>query len=151
MLNTSNYKTMLSANPNTTRTTFSKKIVSEVSFNNIEDFPTTKGIYFIYEKPDLEHPIYIGSTARDFKTRCRQYLQDGNGGESFRGKISALQGCKTTDAITWIKSNCSAKFLVLNDGNHQNQLEQIAIWCFSPKLNFILNNFEYHHTNLTQS
>ena len=100
--------------------------------------------------------IYIGSASvneRTIKKRCQQYLQKGNGGESFRGKIETLKEISSDEAIKFIKDNISAKFINYNDLEEDSikQLEQIAICCYQRVLNFILKKFDYKTLQVGES
>lgn len=153
MINTTGFEQLIGSNVDETKNIFLSCMTREaISFFNINEFPESKGIYLIYKNNMLNNPIYIGSAyaeTRTLKMRCRQYLQKGSGGESFRGKIEDLKGINNSQAIEFIKNNFSAKFIELPNENEDKikQLEQLAIWGFSPKLNFILKRFIYGNVN----
>lgn len=118
-----------------------------IFFNEISSFPEYKGLYFLYYNSTL---LYIGSASAEERTvriRCQQYLQKGNGGNSFRGKIEQLKKISTEETIEFIKKNISAKFIDYKEQekNKIKQLEQIAILSYQPPLNFMLNQFSYQN------
>ncbi len=157
MINTNNFDQLICGQPEQAREIFSTYLNADpVSFERISDFPGTTGIYFIYKNGDQAVPIYIGSAFaenRSLKIRCGQYLQRGSGGESLRGKIEILKEISDLQAIEYIKTNFTAKFIQLPsvEENKIKQIEQIAIWAYSPRLNFILKCFNYDYTQLQKS
>jgi len=151
MFNSNNFDDIITLN-DTDKNHF-KLLLSEhfINFSDISDFPNNKGLYFLFYQNIL---IYIGSastTGRTIKIRCQQYLQKGNGGESFRGKIELLKKISSDEAIQFIKENISAKFIDCNNLDKDNilQLEQVAICCYQPLLNFILKKFNYEMLKTT--
>jgi len=146
MLNVTNFE-MLIKQSNKDKEYFQSLLSEVIEFRDISQFPNNKGLYFLYVGNIL---LYIGSVSankRTIKIRCQQYLQKGSGGESFRGKIEKLQKISADNAIKFIKDNISAKFINYNhlDTDHIKQLEQIAICCYQPTLNFILKKFDYRN------
>ena len=105
MLNATNFLALITPSE-TTKIYFEKMLTSELtSFNDISNFPNYKGLYFLYYESTL---LYIGSASaenRTVKKRCQQYIQQGNGGNSFRGKIELLQNIPSDQAIKFIKMN----------------------------------------------
>ena len=147
MLNTNDFESLIKFVHNKNNKEYFQDLLSEnqISFNNISNFPKEKGLYFLYYQNIL---LYIGSasaSSRTIQIRCKQYLQKGNGGESFRGKIEKLQNIQVEEAIEFIKNNISAKFITFDnlDVGHIKQLEQVAICCYQSPLNFILEKFNY--------
>ena len=153
MINTETFESLLNCDQSESERIFLKAISNYfISFSDINNFPHQKGLYFIYRNELLDTPLYIGSAyakTRTIKKRCMQYLQKGSGGESFRGKIESLNRVDSSTAINEIKENYSIKFIILNKEEREiKQIEQFAIWCFSPKYNFILKHFEFDGLSL---
>lgn len=152
MLNTTNFLALITPSE-TTKIYFEKMLTSELtSFSDISNFPNYKGLYFLYYESTL---LYIGSASaesRTVKKRCQQYIQQGNGGNSFRGKIELLQNIPPGQAIKFIKMNIQAKFIDLSEiqENKIKQLEQVAIYACQPPLNFVLNKFDYKNLDVEQ-
>ena len=153
MLNTINFENFIKK-PSLDKECFEKLLTSEfTNFNDISNFPNYKGLYFLYYDSIL---LYIGSAnaeKRTIKIRCRQYLQKGSGGKSFRGKIEQLKNIPAEEAIKFIKQKISAKFINFSEleKNKILQLEQIAIFSYQPTLNFMLNKFDYENLKVEYS
>ena len=124
MLNATNFLALITPSE-TTKIYFEKMLTSELtSFNDISNFPNYKGLYFLYYESTL---LYIGSASaenRTVKKRCQQYIQQGNGGNSFRGKIELLQNIPSGQAIKFIKMNIQAKFIDLSE-IQENKIKQL--------------------------
>ena len=146
MLNTDNFTDLINSACREDKEYFQPLLSkNQFDFKNISIFPKERGLYFLFYKDIL---LYIGSASaqsRTIKIRCQQYLQQGSGGESFRGKIEILKSVSSNEAIEFIKNNISAKFINYDnlDEDSIKQLEQIAICCYQPVLNFILKKFDY--------
>jgi len=146
MLNTDNFTDLINSAYREDKEYFQSLLSkNHLDFRNISTFPKERGLYFLFWKEIL---LYIGSASaqsRTIKIRCQQYIQQGSGGESFRGKIEILRDISSNEAIEFIKNNISAKFINYDKLNEDSikQLEQVAIYCYQPVLNFILKKFDY--------
>jgi hypothetical protein len=152
MLNTNNFESLIKPVQNKNNKKYFQDLLSknQINFNDINNFPKEKGLYFLYYQKIL---LYIGSasaSSRTIQIRCRQYLQRGSGGESFRGKIEKLRSITAVKAIEFVQNNISAKFITFDnlEVEHIKQLEQIAICCYQPPLNFILKKFDYKNLQI---
>ena len=148
MFNTQNFDEFIKSNPKLIREEFDKVLTTNIDFLTIEKFPKERGLYFLYLSDSENTLLYIGSTYGGNRTiyeRCRQYLQKGCGGESFRGKIANLKNISEDDAVQFIKDKVKAKFILLNDFEEIaiRQIEQVAVWSYQPPLNFVLKKFNF--------
>lgn len=49
-----------------------------ISFDNIEKFPSTQGLYFVFLEKEL---VYIGKADKQtIQDRCKQYINKSSGG-----------------------------------------------------------------------
>lgn len=150
MIRSNNWVDLITSNPKDIKNIFLGKMSTCYSFKDTDKFPEEKGIYFIFKnKADAQNktkPIYIGEVhaeERNFKKRCCQYVQQGNGGNSVRKKIEEIFNYSQVNAINYIKNNFYCCFYSLSENKSIEQIEKVAIWCFQPILNFIKNDFNY--------
>ena len=148
MFNSNDFNEVISSNPKKIQFQISESLSEEMLFTDIDNFPKYKGIYFLFLNTTNKELLYIGSVYannRSIKDRLQQYLQLGSGGESFRGKIASLNNISDSDAIEFIKTTVTAKFIDMNkfDKDSIKQIEQVAIWANQPPLNYILKKFDF--------
>lgn len=144
MLNCDDFDSLMLSCPMTAANAISALLSESTAFSDIENFATHRGVYFLY-LTDGGALLYIGSAyamRRTIKNRCRQYLQEGNGGDSFVGKIAYLKNISRDKAIDFIRNNVEARFIFCSDLGEQviQQRERLCIWAFRPLLNFIQPN-----------
>lgn len=135
------FQDLLTANPAATADEFLRLLSPPIKFSQIDNFPTERGIYFLYIA-NISRPLYIGSayeSNRNLKKRCMQYLQNGSGGNSFTGRIARLKNIPRTEAIEFVRANIFARFIVEVDLDKATikQREMACIWALQPPLNFI--------------
>jgi len=148
MLNCNSFLEVINAEEGEIKNQFYTALSEEVSFLDIDSFPEYRGIYFLFLNNEERNLLYIGSAygiKRNIKQRCMQYLQKGDGGDSFRGKISILKNISDEEAIIFITDNVVAKFIEMSKFDEQaiKQIEQVAIWGYQPPMNFILKKFDF--------
>lgn len=147
MLNSKNYDDILACTPDATRASLVKKMSNEaLSFDNVFDFPTEYGLYFILLGEEV---LYIGKADKQtIKDRCNQYINNSSGG-TLRKKIESVQLCTSEEAINYIKSHLCAKFITSIDVDKLAVVEEVAIWAFQSKLNAIKpTTFHYDKLNV---
>lgn len=117
-----------------------------IEFNDIDNFPTGRGIYFIYDKNKTL--VYIGA-AMNIQKRCKQYISSKNTGATFRyNLIQDEEEIKCTikkikdmielneTYVDIIKNDYSAKFILIQKTEKDIAYEEtVYIAAFNPKLN----------------
>ncbi|WP_421191069.1 GIY-YIG nuclease family protein [Aeromonas jandaei] len=147
MLNIKNYNELLHCTvADTIKSLVSHTSQEAISFNNINKFPNTNGIYLVSLSETI---IYIGKADKQkIKTRCNQYLNASTGG-TLRKKLEIVMACDSQTAINYIINNLSAKFIEITDINTIPTIEEIAIWAYQPKLNVVKpTTFSYENCKL---
>lgn len=135
MINCSNYNQIFTCNPEEAKVTLESQLSDEsVSFSNVDSFPNSNGLYFVFMGSDV---VYIGKADKqNIKNRCKQYVNNSSGG-TLRKKIECTRLCSSSDAISYICNSFAARFLEIDDVEKIPVLEEVAIWAFQLKLNVI--------------
>ncbi len=147
MLNSKNYDEVLACTPGAAKAILVQKMSKEaLSFNNLLNFPSEYGLYFIVLGEEV---LYIGKADKQtIKDRCNQYINNSSGG-TLRKKIESVKSCTADQAINYIKSHLCAKFITSIDTDKLAVVEEVAIWAFQSKLNVIKpTTFQYDKLNV---
>ncbi len=97
------------------------------SFKEIEKFPKEKGVYIIYDEK-LSEIVYVGiahTGKRTIEKRCRQNLNKGDNGGTFRKKLEKRLNIDAGEAVKYIKYNCKAWFVVVDSDIPSKDIKRI--------------------------